>query len=76
MGGPLLVGGLGPWAPCPLNPALKQGRVNRCAGCTMGGDHPPPGGPRSNVNFFGGRWVHYSPREKSARPEKVPAIRV
>jgi len=23
VGGPLLVGGLGPWAPSPLNPALR-----------------------------------------------------
>jgi len=30
----------------------KQGRINHCAGCTMGGGFPPPGGPRSTPKFL------------------------
>ena len=29
-----------------------QGQINHCAGCTMGGDPPPPLGPDQLPNFY------------------------
>ena len=35
-----------------------QGRINHCAGCTMGGVPPPPRGPQINCRFFTSTFEH------------------